>query len=353
VELASRAGLTRQAVSSIEASHYIPNTAVALRLAQALNCDVEDLFILDSAASEMSVDIVGGRRSDTSRLVLARVGERLLGYPLSEGRALQQGFQGADGLATGARGAHATLLAPPELLEKTAVLFGCDPSLGILGAHVARRPDVRIVWLSAASEAALDAIGQGEAHVAGTHLPEPGDDFNLGHARRCLGPAGGLVVEFARWELGLVVASGNPRSIAAASDLTRSDVRIVNREHGSGSRALLDGLLERESIPGASVNGYEREVSTHVAAAAAVATGGADAAIALRATAAAMGLDFVPIDEVHFDFVVPRRHVDHPAVARMLDVLQTGALRAELQALPGYNVAGIGTVRLDIPVATP
>jgi putative molybdopterin biosynthesis protein len=157
-----------------------------------------------------------------------------------------------------------------------------------------------------------------------------------------------LVVEFARWEQGFAVGAGNPREVRTMADLTRTDVRLVNRELGSGSRALLDLLLEHAHIPWEAVTGYERVASSHLAAAAAVASGGADVAVTLRASAQAYGLDFVPLDEVRFDLVLPRRVLAHPTVATLLEQLQSRALRTEIGALPGYDVSGMGGIVADV-----
>jgi molybdate-binding protein/DNA-binding XRE family transcriptional regulator len=355
-QLAERTGLTRQAISSIESGQYVPNTAVALSLARALHCRVEDLFSLAESPADHEIRLVSGSQSEASRLAVANVGGHWVGYPLAGGREFQQGFICADVLLPpDGSWNEAQYLTNPERLERTAALLGCDPSLGILCAHLeAQSTDARLLWLSAPSQAALDAVAAGEAHLAGTHLRDPDSPtFNLFHARRALSQTGGLVVEFARWEEGLVVPPGNPKGLTSVADLARSDVRIVNREPGSGSRALLDELLERAGIPGTRVAGYSRLVNSHMAVAAAVASGGADAAIALRAAALALGLDFVPLDEMRFDFVIPRPHMAHPTVARLLDVLQSASLRAELGALPGYDVAGMGTVKLDLTLDEP
>src|SRR5262249_53739544 len=148
-------------------------------------------------------------------------------YPLAAGWGQEPGFQSADVVrAPGLMGLD-QLLTPLERLERTAIVLGCDPSLGILSAHLAATTaEARLRWLSAASQTALDAVARGEAHVAGTHLPDPdGAEYNVSHARRALGPAGGLVVEFARWELGLAVAAGNPLAIRSVADLGRGHVR--------------------------------------------------------------------------------------------------------------------------------
>ncbi len=355
-QLAERTGLTRQAISSIESGQYVPNTAVALALARALHCTVEELFSLVETPSNHEITLAQGATADTRRLAVANVGGRWIGYPLAGGREIQQGFVSADVLLSpGGSWQDAQYLTPPSRLEATAVLLGCDPSLGILCAHLAAQSaDSRLLWLSASSQAALDAVAAGEAHLAGTHLRDPDSPtFNLFHARRALAQTGGLVVEFARWEEGLVVQPGNPKGLRTVADLARPDVRVVNREVGSGSRALLDDLLERAGIRGEQIAGYTRVVGSHMAAATAVASGGADAAIALRAAALAVGLDFVPLDEMRFDFVIPGPHRDHPTVARLLELLQCAQVRAELGALPGYDVAGMGTIKLELAGEVP
>ncbi|MEA2639241.1 MAG: molybdopterin molybdotransferase [Chloroflexota bacterium] len=352
-QLAERAGLTRQAISGIEGGRYVPNTTVALRLARALSCTVEELFLLPRTESAPPLELAS--TSSTSgtpspRLAVGHVGDRWIGYPLGAGWELQPGFQSADLVRASAATDPGQLLTPLEQLDHTAIVLGCDPSLGILSAHLAARSsEAHVRWLSAASQVALDAVARGEAHVGGTHLPDPdGADYNLVHARRALGQPGGLVVELARWELGLAVPRGNPKGIGAVADLTHPDVQIVNRELGAGSRVVLDTLLARARIPTSAINGYDRLVGGHWAAAAVVASGGADAAVTLRASAAAAGLDFVPLDEVRFDLVIPRPHLDHPAVAALLELLQGAALRTEIGALAGYDVTGMGTVRATL-----
>ncbi|HZT08713.1 MAG TPA: substrate-binding domain-containing protein, partial [Chloroflexota bacterium] len=313
-ELAARVGLTRQAVSAIESGSYIPNTLVGLRLARELECPVEELFHIPTAVDVPSVEIASPLEPNVRRIALANVAGRWIGHPLSEGRELQQGFVSADALVMDdARSGRAQLLRPVAELEKTALLMGCDPSLGILGAHIERHSSQgRLLWLSCASQTALDAVARGEAHVAGSHLHDPDiDDYNLIEARRALSPTGGLLVAFARWELGFVVAPGNRKRIRSVADLADRNVRLVNREPGAGSRALLDEHLARAGVPSTAVHGYERVVYSHMAAGVAVASGGADVAVALRATATSLGLAFVPIAEVRFDLVIPRPHLAH------------------------------------------
>jgi molybdate-binding protein/DNA-binding XRE family transcriptional regulator len=352
-ELARIAGVTRQSVNSIEAGRYVPNTRVALRLARALDCTVERLFNLEDSFEEQAVELASPVEG-ANRAVVARIGERLIAHPLATNRALQEGFACADAsLRATDQGTVARMFVSSDRLERTAVLLGCDPSLSVLANQLAARgSDARLTWLPASSRQSLDAIQHGEAHVAGSHLRDPdGEQDNVSHARTALGTVGGLVIAFASWEQGLVTASGNPKEIHSIADLARPNVVLVNRARGAGTRQLLDELLEREGISHEQVRGYNREVESHLSVARSVASGLADVGVALRAAADVYGLGFIPIDEVRFDLVIPEPVFDHPAVVRMLDLLQSRSLREEVGSLPGYEVRQMGTVVARFPSA--
>lgn len=352
--LAQRAGLSRQTVNAIEGGRSAPAVAVALRLARALDCRVEDLFSLPDAHFVATVELAAEAPPGASRVALAKVRGRTVAHTLSGEHALQEGFTSAGGLlAPGSSPHQARLLVPLEQLEHSGLLLGCDPSLGLLCARVAQHsPATRLLWLSASSRGALAALARGEAHAAGSHLQTAaGRDDNVTPARQALARVGALVIGFARWEQGLAVPPGNPKSVRSVADLARADVRIVNREPGSGARALLDRLLRQAGLDPHLVQGYEVPAVSHLAVARAVASGRADAGIALHAAAQVFGLDFVPLSDTRFDLVVPHDLLDHPAVSVMLDVLQSRDLRDELGALPGYDVSETGEVVADLPAA--
>jgi molybdate-binding protein len=340
-------------VNAIEAGRYVPNTAVALRLARALGCPVEELFRLDDALVERQVQAVVPATSTSTRAVLVNLGGRLVAHPLVAEHAIQEGFASADAVLFPSKApATARLLVPQERVERTALVLGCDPSLRVLSDHLARRSsDARLTWLSASSRQSLNAVARGEAHLAGSHLRDSDGGYNLAHAREALGLTGGLVITLASWEQGFVVAPGNPKAVRTITDLARPDVRLVNREPGAGCRQFLDELLSQEGIPKGSVPGYSREVPGHLAVARAVSTNAADVGIALRAAAEVYGLAFVPLAHVRFDLVIPRTVLGHPAVSMLLELLQGRALREELAALPGYEVTQTGEVAADIPAA--
>src|SRR5204863_2261861 len=161
--------------------------------------------------------------------------------------------------------------------------------LALVAEHLRRRAQVELAWDNAGSRAALQALARGEAHLAGSHLRDAASGaFNLPFVARLV-PFPCTVVAFAVWDEGLVVAPGNPLGLRRAEDLARTGLRVANREPGSGARALLDAELTRLGVSPQAVRGYQTAYPGHLAVAEAVALGLADAGVAIRAAAIAVG----------------------------------------------------------------
>jgi molybdate-binding protein len=211
---------------------------------------------------------------------------------------------------------------------------------------VEQRGRIGVVHAPSSSRLALEWLRKGCVHIAGSHLEDPRTgEFNLPFVRRRLSGIDTAIVTFARWEEGLVIASGNPRSIQGIEDLGRSDVSIVNREPGSGSRALLDRELGAMGISPSSVRGYDRVAPGHLPAAQRVADGDADCCIATRSTARLMDLEFVPLRSERYDLVMRRETLGLASVETFLDVLCGAGLRRKLETLAGYDTSETGKVR--------
>lgn len=204
-----------------------------------------------------------------------------------------------------------------------------------------------MVPAAASSPLALSWLKAGRVHIAGTHLKDANTgEFNVPFVRRELPDEVFTIVTFAHWEEGFVVAPGNPKRIRNASDLAEKSVRIVNRESGSGSRALLDRMLALAGIDAARVSGYENIAHGHLAAAYAVHAGSAECCVATQSAARMFGLDFIPLEHERYDFVLRRSLLELPFVHRFLEVLQRAALRRKIELLAGYDCAHTGEVVL-------
>ncbi len=224
--------------------------------------------------------------------------------------------------------------------ERPVAVFAGSHDLALERLAEQLQPHLDIVAYPVGSLDGLIDLRQRLCHFSGAHLLDESGAYNLPYIRRLFPDHAVQVVTLAHRVQGLMVAPGNPKGVRSLTDLSRPDLRFVNRNGGSGTRIWLDAHLAALGIPREAVRGYETTVATHTAAAHAVAAGQADVALGLEAAARAAGLDFIPLFEERFDLVVPREETDtlHP----LLDALQTASWRRLLASLPGYHPAHTG-----------
>ena len=369
-DLAARVGISRQALSELEAGKACPSTAVALGLARALRCKVEDLFSLSEDSEPIRANWVcldqpdrgeaAMSRQPSRRAALAFIADRWVAHPLTSNQPASMCTPADALVASPVREGSAGLSSPLQIrlhplrsrseLQENVLIAGCDPAIGLLCAWLGER-DARfkLRWLYATSLSALGALARGEVHIAGAHLlDEASGEFNVPFVRPLSPDQSLLIVNLARWEEGFVVARGNPLGVGGVRDLLRGDVTFVNREEGSGARKLIDRLLRKESLDPESVRGFRRIAHGHVAVAQAVAVGAADAGIATRSAAAGLDLSFVPLSEERFDLAFPRQRVGDERTSRLIDALESRAFRRQLQSLEGYATAQSGQVVAEV-----
>lgn len=187
------------------------------------------------------------------------------------------------------------------------------------------------------------AVKRGDADISGTHLlDEETREYNI-HMIKRLGLENKvyLVRGYVR-KIGFVVKKGNPKNIRDFKDLLRKDVVFINRNKGSGIRTLVDIRL-RELLGGENiakyVRGYTYEAKTHTAVASAVSSGRADVGIAIEAVLDIYkDLDFIPIGEEIYDFVIPRDRFDTEPIKKILGVLRSEEFKNILErTLRGYR----------------
>src|SRR5262249_8356579 len=157
-----------------------------------------------------------------------------------------------------------------------------------------------------------------------------------------LGAADVRVVRLVHRDGGLIVAAGNRLGLKGIEDLARAGVRYVNRQRGAGTRVLLDHELGRRGISPGAVDGYAREEPTHLAVAAAVAAGRADAGLGIMAAARAFGLGFRPGTQAPYDMVVPPAAMESPLLAPLWALLRSDRFQAAVTALGGYSTKEMG-----------
>ncbi len=347
-ELAEMVDIRRQAIYDIESGRYLPNTAIALRMARVFGCRVEDLFVENTVPKYVPVQVVNGTTEPSARLAMGRVRDRLVGFALQGPESVPFGLRSADGLLAG-DGKTAQILLPADRLNKTLILMGCDPAFDILGQHVTRLvPDARVHCRFASSHRALSGLAEGVAHVAGTHLHNTENTESNVEAVRQRLSVPSRVFGFSLLEEGLMVAKGNPLGIRTVADLAQPMVRFVNRDPGAALRVLLDDHLQIAGVDVDAINGYRNEVFSHREGAYRIACNVADAALGLRAIAEVFGLGFVPIAAARCDLVIPEDLFGHPTMPTLLDALQSQRLRKEIDSLPGYDSSVTGQLIAEL-----
>jgi putative molybdopterin biosynthesis protein len=192
----------------------------------------------------------------------------------------------------------------------------------------------------------LIALRRKEAHLAGIHLlDEQTGEYNVSYLPKHLPNDPLQLITFAHREQGLIVATGNPYKIQSLDDLPR--LRYVNRQRGAGTRILLDYELKRRGIAPDQIVGYDHEEYTHLAVAAAVATGIADCGLGVRSASQALDLDFISVGWERYDLAIPAMYLDLAGVAHLLEVLQSATFKQALQAQPGYDTRETGTMQYE------
>jgi putative molybdopterin biosynthesis protein len=290
------------------------------------------------------------------RVTVGRVGPKLVAVPLGRGAGAITTMVRADGLLripsleeglNGGDEAGIELLRPLGEIENTILCTGShDLAIGVLEDQIKRvHPELKIAAGNVGSLGGLLALERGETHMAGTHLLDPESGvYNVPDIRKAIPATPLALIHLAQREQGILVSRGNPKKITSLDDLTRSGVRFVNRQPGSGTRVLLEHELKRRGIDSQAIAGYEREEFTHMAVGIAVASGLADCGLGVRAAATALDLDFIPIASEQYDLAMARAFLDSATGEKVLKIIGSASFKRAVAELGGYDPARAGEI---------
>ena len=290
------------------------------------------------------------------RVTLGRVDGRLIAVPLGRGAGVITTMVRADGflrIPSLTEGINADeeveieLLRAPEEIEKTILCIGShDLSIGVLEDQLKRNhPEMKIAATNVGSLGGLLSLQRGETHIAGTHLLDPDTGaYNIPDIKRTIPGLPVVLVNLVQREQGLLVPKGNPKRILDLKDLTKKDIRFVNRQIGSGTRVLLDFQLNRLGIDAEEICGYEREEFTHMAVAVAIASGLADTGLAVRSSAKALDLDFIPVGQEQYDLLFLRSFFESEMGEKLLVVIRSDDFKKAMEILGGYEARSTGEI---------
>ena len=289
------------------------------------------------------------------RVKVGKVGDKFVAAPLARGAGAAMSLVRADGFCVieqNSEGVEAGEKVNIELyrskseIENTVVIIGShDLILDIIADMMPEKHNNMFVSSThVGSMGGLMALRRGEAHMAPIHLlDEETGQYNIPYVKRLFDEPMAIIKGVNRIQ-GIMVKKGNPLGIKTIEDLARPEVRYVNRQRGAGTRVLFDYRLKQLGISTGDINGYEREMTTHMAVAAAVASDSADAGMGVLSAANAMGLDFIEVAYEEYDFAVPVKFLESPHIKAFIEIIQSDEFKQKLNELGGYTCESSGTV---------
>ena len=283
------------------------------------------------------------------RVALGYVDGEYFATPLSRGASQVMSMIKADGLVTvpkHSEGIEAGEKVTVELYNNEQAI---KDNLVIIGSHDIAVDVVGdmmpVVSAHVGSMGGILALLSNSAHVAPIHLLDENGEYNVSYVKKYF-PSGSMALIRGLGRIqGFIVPKGNPKHIVSVKDL-KNGYSFANRQNGAGTRILFDYLLKKEGMSSDEVVGYEKEYTTHLAVASVVKAGVVDCGMGVYSAANSMGLDFVPVGEEHYDFLVPVQLLGDERVKRFVEVIKSKEFKDRMTALGGYSFDHIGEVTI-------
>lgn len=193
------------------------------------------------------------------------------------------------------------------------------------------------------SYAGLLALKRNESHIAMTHLLDQSGTYNIDTIKLLFKQEEMVLIKGVKRIQGLIVKKDNPLNIHTIEDLINH--RFVNRQRGAGTRVLLDYWLKEKNINPDEIDGYDKELNTHLALAAAVQNGVVDCGLGVYSAAKVMGCDFIPLGEEDYDFVCRKSLLETDMMKLFLDCLKSDEFKNKCHELGGYDTRHCGEVK--------
>ena len=321
VELAARAGVSRQLVAAVEAGRNVPAVDAALGIAHALGTTVEQLFADRPSAV---VTALGIQLGDGAPVRVGRVADQLVTAELADHGVAGASWAKPDGVLEAGK-----LRLFPGAMPAGLVLAGCDPALGVAERMLEGLGSRSLLAISAPTGTALQALKRGSIHAAVVHgvqseLPVP--------------PVAVVRWHLACWQVGLAVVPGlRGHSLQA---VLGGGVPVAQRDPSAASQQA----FERARLAaGIEVRPDGPRASGHLDAARLAATL-RGAGITTEGAARAFGLDFVALENHAVEVWISRRWTEHPGVDALGQLLAASAFTERVAHFGGYDLTRCGQV---------
>lgn len=241
-------------------------------------------------------------------------------------------------------------------INREEIVYDADNTILFMGSHDIyldyvidfinqNSPKKRIVPAYIGSMNGLLNLYWEKADIAGCHLfDEETGEYNTSFVKRIFSGEKVYILRFVKRNLGWVVAKGNPKKIENWQDLSRTDLTLINRQKGSGTRILLDYQIKKMGIAKEQIKGYNQIERTHYGTVAAIARGDADLALGTESAARLIGMDFIPLTKESYDFVIRPDFLEGDSWSSLEHALRSSELREKITALGGYEIENMGEI---------
>ena len=289
------------------------------------------------------------KHTEFVRVSLGRVNGKLVATPLERGAAQIMSLVKADGILVidrysegyaGGSEVTVSLRKPLSLIEKNLVVIGSnDLVIDVIGEHIP------LTSAHVGSMGGIAAMLKGECHIAPIHLLDAATgEYNIPAVKKYFPDEKMALIKGVGRTQGLMLPKGNPLGITSFEDAVKRRLRFANRQRGAGTRILTDYLLAGLGKDGSALKGYDKEFSTHLAVGMAVESGAADFGMGVGSAANTLGLDFIPVCDEEYDFLLSESSLDDERVKAFIEYLSSEDFRNKLKEFSDYTAPRTGEI---------
>lgn len=289
------------------------------------------------------------KNAEYVRMSLGKVGGKLVATPLERGAAQIMSLVKADGLMfvdrysegyEGGAEVEVELRKPLSQIEKNLVIIGShDLVIDVIGEKIP------VSSAHVGSMGGIYALQKGECHIAPVHLLDAeSGEYNIPYIRKYFAGEKMVLVKGVGRTQGLMLPKGNPKNIKSVADIVKGGFRFANRQRGAGTRLLFDYMLAQGGFKLDDVDGYAKEYSTHLAVGMAVECGAADVGLGVGSAANCLGLDFVPLYDEEYDFLMREESLNDERIRAFLDFIVSDEFRGKLLSFGDYTAKRLGEI---------
>lgn len=290
------------------------------------------------------------KHEELVRVTIGEVNGRKIATPLNRGAGTTMSLVRADGVLSIPRKSEGIEAGKEVEIRLIKTLDEILRKLVFIGSHdlildiIADKMPISSGHVG--SLGGIMSMKRGECHIAPLHLlDEETGDYNVSYVKKYLSSDSMAIIKGVRRLQGIIVQKGNPKNIKNFSDLIREDISFVNRQRGAGTRQLLDYKLKKRQINTDEIIGYKREMTTHMAVAATIESGAADAGLGILSAAKALELDFIPVGYEEYDFLVPYIFLNDMRVEEFIRILKSKFFKEKVEQIGGYELQNIGEIQ--------